>query len=344
MLRIYFTGDDLRRIRIAPGPDAMWEVLFSLHRLRRPEASAVFGYWKRQAWSQVPASTRLVADLAPATGYTVDFLTPATDTGTLDAGMEVLRGTSRTRLHTDMTELAVRHPGRPVPAEARPLADGAPEALDQLTDAVRGYFDACLAPYWSRIKTQIDRDRARRRKHLAEGGWPEVLANLHPSARWSFPVLELEYPADHDIAIDGRALVLQPSFFCWGTPTTLLDASLPPVLAYPIRPDLDWAVTRAPLRGQAVAALLGRTRAQVLETIAAGGCNTTELACRVPVPLPTASRQTAVLREAGLITSLRRGNHVRHTVTPLGIAVLEGDIHDSPVSQHDPGSQDGQDE
>lgn len=327
MLRIFFTGDDLSRIRLAAGADAMWEILLSLHRLRRPEGTAVFAGWKRQVRPSVPASARLLTDLAPATGYAADFLTPTTGTGALASGIEALRSTSRSRLRTDLTELSTRHPGRPVPAWIGRLAAGRLDTLDQLAHAVTSYFDRCMAPYWDALQAQIDRDRAQRRKALAEGGWPKVLETLHPSAQWSFPVLHLDYPADHDIVLDGRGLVLQPSFFCWGPPVALLDPSLTPVLAYPIAHLLDWTglvSSAGRSRECALTALLGRTRANVLEAVAMGACSTTQLAARVAIPLQTASRHTTVLRDAGLITTQRLGKRVNHAVTPLGLLLLEG--------------------
>lgn len=70
-----------------------------------------------------------------------------------------------------------------------------------------------------------------------------------------------------------------------------------------------------------LSALLGRTRAAVLEAIADGG-NTTAVAERLGVSPASASEHAAVLREAGLITSVRVRNCVQHTLTPLGAALL----------------------
>ncbi|GAA2255313.1 winged helix-turn-helix domain-containing protein [Actinomadura luteofluorescens] len=329
VLRIHFTSEDLPRTRLAAGPDAMWEVLLSLYRLQRPQGAAVFGRWRRRIRAQVPGSVRLLTDLAPPTGYAVDFLTPATGTGSLQAGVEALRGTSRSRLRDDLTELAARHPGHRVAGWARELAQGRIQALDGLVDAVTQYASVCLLPDWDRVSAEVRHDRLLRRKALAEGGWPGVLRGIHPSARWSFPVLELDYPAEHDIVLDGRGLILQPSVFCWGPPVTLLDPELPPVLTYPVADRCRWSASSgrpAGRREPAIAALLGRTRADALEVIALGPCNTTQLAGRAMIPLPTASNHARVLREAGLITTHRDGNQVRHTLTPLGSALLNGHL------------------
>ncbi|MFC5185951.1 ArsR/SmtB family transcription factor [Actinomadura harenae] len=327
MLRIHFTGDDLPRTRLAAGPDAMWEGLLSLYRLRRPQGAAVFGRWRRRVGPKVPDSARMLTDLVPSAGYAVDFLTPVTTSGTLRDGVEALRGTRRTRLRGDLAELAARHPGRPVPGWVAELAAGRTETVAKMADAVTEYAEVCLTPDWDRIDAEVRHDLALRTRAHAEGGWPKVLGGIHPSARWSYPVLELDYPADHDIVLDGRGLVLQPSVFCWGAPVTLLDPELPPVLTYPVADEARWPVSPSPAsREKAVAALLGRTRARVLVTIAVGACNTTQLARRAAIPVPTASHQARVLREARLITTRREGNQVLHTLTPLGAALLNGTV------------------
>ncbi|MEV4256597.1 transcriptional regulator [Spirillospora sp. NPDC049652] len=329
MLRIHFSSDDLPRTRLAAGPDAMWEVLLSLYRLRRPQGAAVFGRWRRQVGPHVPDSARMLTALVPASGYAVDFLTPVTASGTLEDGLEAVRGTSRARLRGDLAELAVRHPGRAAPSWFADLASGGTGTLGRMADAVSAYAEVCLAPEWERIDAEVRHDLALRRRAFAEGGLPQVLEGIHPSARWSFPVLELDYPADHDIVLDGRGLVLQPSVFCWGAPVTLLDPDLPPVLTYPVADVTRWTASSPQARAQreqAVTALLGRTRARVLETIALGACNTTQLARCAAIPVPTASQQARVLREAGLIATQRDGNQVRHTLTALGAALLDGTI------------------
>jgi DNA-binding transcriptional ArsR family regulator len=73
--------------------------------------------------------------------------------------------------------------------------------------------------------------------------------------------------------------------------------------------------------GGAVAALLGQTRAAVLAGTA-DGTSTTELARRAGVSLAAASQHATVLRDAGLISTHWHGRAVRHTLTPLGAALL----------------------
>ncbi|WP_233515466.1 ArsR/SmtB family transcription factor [Marinitenerispora sediminis] len=75
--------------------------------------------------------------------------------------------------------------------------------------------------------------------------------------------------------------------------------------------------------GQALAALLGSTRAAALEAIAPGR-TTGELARRLHLSPGAASHHTRVLRDAGLVVSVRDGLRIVHTLTPLGLSLLAG--------------------
>jgi DNA-binding MarR family transcriptional regulator len=61
----------------------------------------------------------------------------------------------------------------------------------------------------------------------------------------------------------------------------------------------------------------------VLEVAADGG-STGEIARRLRISPAAASQHTTVLRNAGLLVSHRHRNTVRHTLTPLGRAMLNG--------------------
>ncbi|MEV6767806.1 winged helix-turn-helix domain-containing protein [Nocardia sp. NPDC051030] len=70
-----------------------------------------------------------------------------------------------------------------------------------------------------------------------------------------------------------------------------------------------------------LSALLGRTRAAVLEAIADGG-GTNVLAGRLGISPASVSEHAAVLRAAGLVVTVRARTGVRHELTPLGAALL----------------------
>jgi DNA-binding transcriptional ArsR family regulator len=125
---------------------------------------------------------------------------------------------------------------------------------------------------------------------------------------------------DQEIHLDGRGLLLVPSYFLIHHPVTLFDDSLPPVLVYPIERMPETLPLPAPQR--ALGALIGSTRAAILE--AATGVTTTDLGRLVGVAAATASEHAAVLREAGLIESHRDGSRMVHQLTRLGKALLNG--------------------
>jgi DNA-binding transcriptional ArsR family regulator len=322
MLKIFFEPEDLGRVRILPGPEPMWEITLSLFRLRSQDGAALFDEWRTQARSQVPASTRLLTDLVPArSSYFVDFLTPTTTSPALENSLEAIRRTPRKRLRTDLTTLAERMPSRHMPSWTSALGDGEVSTLNLVSSAARQYFDACLAPHWPHVPARVNQERFRMTRMIAEVGVERALTSVHPTARWRPPVLELGYPTDRELHLCGRGLVLLPSFYCLGLPTSFCDEEFQPVLVYPIQHELGWAAG-GPSRS--LVTLLGKTRASSLEVLANSPCTTSELARQLNSALATASQHASVLRDARLVTSRRIGQAVLHSITPLGLALVSG--------------------
>ncbi|WMX47182.1 ArsR/SmtB family transcription factor [Streptomyces roseicoloratus] len=329
MLRIHFTGNDLAGVRMAAQPDVLWETILSFHRLRDRRGSVVYGEWRSEARIRLGGETRLLAALVPSRGYFPDFLTPPQGILGLDEGLDAVRATPPARLRSELALIGAARSGRPaVPSALRSLAEGGAGMLGRLLTALRGYHRAAVEPYWTHIQARVEADRARRGRALLDGGADELLASLPPMLRWRSPVLEADYPVDRDVHLDGRGLLLQPSYFCRGTPVVLRDPDLPPVLVYPIT-YCEAPTVRAPGL-PSLAKLVGHTRSAVLNAIGDGG-TTSELARRAGVSLASASQHAGVLREAGLVTTLRHGNAVLHTLTPLGAALLGGNGGQAPV-------------
>jgi DNA-binding transcriptional ArsR family regulator len=326
MLRLHFTSDDLSRIRFASRPDPLWETMLSIGLLSTVRGRAVFDPWRARArigLAPLPREHwRLLRHLVPAKGDFPDFLTPSEASQGLEAGIAAILGTPRRRLRQEMTVLPHAR------SVTRPLREGDPAALRGLGEALRRYHAAVIAPYWPRIHAVVDAERAVRARTLLDHGSEELLAGLGPTMRWRPPVLETDYPAEHEIHLAGRGLLMVPSAFCWRTPVTLIDPGLPPVLVYPARRGPDWwHVTACGGAPRPLANLLGPTRAACLRVIE-DGCTTGELARRIGGTSSTASQHATTLREAGLITSTRQGNTVIHTVTPLGAALLDAALGD----------------
>ncbi|MDH6222085.1 winged helix-turn-helix domain-containing protein [Streptomyces pseudovenezuelae] len=331
MLRIHFTSDDLQRIRLARQPEPMWEVVCSLCRLQSREGEAFFGKWRQHSVTQLSRPDfdflrAVLRPLVPLGPYIPDFLTPAEPEIDPEGAIDTVLRTSPQRLRHDLTMLSGV---RALPSWTVELADGRRAPLNRLGRALHGYFDATLAPVWQDLREQVDADVHLRVRQLVDGGSEALLREL-PTARWEPPVLFFPYPADRDLHLAGRGLRLVPSFFCWRRVLTLVDQELTPTLVYPVQRQAV-GVLAAPADdpgGPTLSALLGRTRASILESLAdAVGKSTSELAWSVGVSLPTSSQQVSVLRAAGLIASQRDGKRVLHSATRLGRALVESGGH-----------------
>ncbi|SCF35988.1 Helix-turn-helix domain-containing protein [Micromonospora viridifaciens] len=332
MLKIIFTSEDILRTRVAAAADPVWELVLSLHLLQGRRREPLLAEWRRSTARTLRAHHaaerfRLLLALNPPRGYFPDFLTPYASREGFQAGLEAVRGTPVEMLRRDLTRLAEENP---LPAPAAALARGDPEVLEHLTDSMLRYHSLAVTPYWSRIQAAVEADRARRARAMLDDGPEGLLASLRPSMRWADGVLEvLDYPDSRELYLGGRGLLLVPSFFCARTPVALVDPTLPPVLVYPVDRLGGLLGEVAPGTGrnpdgsrEALAALLGRTRAAVLEA-ADDGCTTGEVARRLRISAAAASQHTTVLRNAGLLVSHRDRNTVLHTLTPLGRAVLD---------------------
>ncbi|MFF3583908.1 ArsR/SmtB family transcription factor [Streptomyces mirabilis] len=323
MLRIHFTSDDLQNIRVARQPDPLWELMCSVCRLETGQGPLEFGHWRRSARQRFSGDSNLgralrpLRALIPATGYIPDFLTPPVTGGGLSAGLDQLLRTPRVQMVRELSRLAE---SRPVPSWAASLGRPGSDALKVLASSLGVYFRGLLEPHWLHIRTAVGNDVGVRARALLDGGTQALLESLRPVARWSAPVLEVDYPVQRDLYLEGRGLLLVPSYFCWRRPTALADPGLDPVLVYP--------VAKTPLAVAAgtdggVERLLGRTRAAVLTEVAGQSARTTsEVAEAVGIALPSASYQIGVLRDGGLVASHRDGKYVLHTATLLGLRLL----------------------
>lgn len=88
--------------------------------------------------------------------------------------------------------------------------------------------------------------------------------------------------------------------------------------------------SRAAPEDDPLGALLGRTRAAVLELLTHQH-TTSEVAAELGISAASASEHTSTLRAAGLVATERNGKSVRHTCTPLGLRLAaRGPVPVSP--------------
>ncbi len=337
MLRVHFTDADLALVRVARGPDPLWETVLALYRLAEPDGPApVFGRWRLRALSEIadrrlaPKARLLTTLVPPEPAHFPDFLTPPEAAQGLSAGLAALRSTPRRRLRAELDRLdGFRRPPRSAAGWLSDLANGDRRRLDEVAEALRGLYEAVIRPDWTGAAAGVAADRAGRTRALLDGGVHGLLRSLRPAARWEPPVLHVRCPVDRDLYLRGRGLHLVPSWFCWRTAVAPADPDLPPVLVHPVDHAVEGASTAGGGRAAALSALLGPTRARALARLR-DPATTGELAGRLGLSAGAASKHAKALREAGLVVSRRDGAGVLHTLTPLGAALLSGELPPAP--------------
>lgn len=332
MLRVHFSEADLARTRLCTASDPLWDIAVSLHRLQTRQGRWAHAEWYRTTRERLRerglerAVRSVLLPLYPRAAYFPDFLTPVQAAEGLDAGLEAVLATPPRRVREE-----VAHLGRVVGAP--PWAAGLAErpAREEFTKLLRAYHDAAIAPYEELIHARVEAERAARHRGLMDGGVEGMLAGLGPSMRWERPVLHVDYhpSVDRDLRLDGRGMLLVPSYFLLQRPITFADPALPPVLVYPLLhepPGADEGGGGSP--DAPLTALLGRARAAALAAVATGA-TTGEIARAAGVSVSSASRHATALRDAGFITSHRHGATVLHTLTPVGASVLRAAVRKS---------------
>ena len=324
MLRIHFTDADLVRTRVAATADPLWEITNSLHRLQTRSGRWAHARWFRATRARLHATglaravRTMLLPLFPRAAYFPDFLTPPEAGAGLDAGLEAILATPAFRVRREVGRLVRTSPSAPWMAQ---LAGA--DLRGELVRTLRAYHDTAIAPFHDGIQARIDAEVALRARLMLHDGIEAVLAGLGPNLRWQRPVLHASYPEDRDLHLDGRGLLLLPSYFNWGNPVAFGDAMLKPVLTYSLHHEPQRSALPDQLREARapITTLLGHTRAAVLSA-AATAATTSELARATGVSASSVSQHTTALRDAGLILSHRHGKSVLHTLTPLGAALL----------------------
>ncbi|QNP61509.1 helix-turn-helix domain-containing protein [Streptomyces genisteinicus] len=327
MLRIHFADADLGRTRVATRPDPLWEIAASLHRLQSRKGGWAFAGWSRMARQQLREKglerrvREVLLRLYPRAEYFPDFLTPSNALHGFEAGVESILATPPQRILQEVARLD-RTVG--APAWVGRLAE--PAMRRELVDLLRAYHEAVVVPYEDEVHAKLEAERAARCRGILDGGVEGMLTTLGPMMRWRPPVLEVSYPTqapDRDLYLRGRGLTLVPSYFNWAEPVAFADPQLPPVLWYSMlhEPPAEGGDGA----GKPLTALLGRARAIALYATSAGA-TTGEIARAAGVSASSASRHATALRDAGLITTVRQGPAVLHTLTPVGAAMLRAAV------------------
>lgn len=317
MSRVRLTPDDLARTRLSQAPAPLVESVLGLARLRRQPLSAPPGSWVHQARQAFPATARPLLDLVPSSPpWPAFFDQLGADP---DEGLEMVQATPRHVLFDDLAA-SWHGVGRP-PLWLRNLADGEPEARETLQRALRDFYRACVAPYWSSISAAVRSDVSERIRVLATRGLAALFGTLSEDLAWRDHALERYWRTSrtYDLSLNGQGLLILPSALWTGPPLFCIHPE-GSALIYPVRSAL---AVPGPGEVGDLAGLLGRTRAAALQALRTPR-GTVELASVIGISASSASEHAKALRTAGLVQTTRHGRSVRHSLTPLGRRLLDG--------------------
>ncbi|MEY9845347.1 DNA-binding transcriptional ArsR family regulator [Streptacidiphilus sp. BW17] len=313
MIRISLSTDDLERLQVADVPDFGYELALGGAQLAYRTSDRRLTAWKLEVargWN--PDHSRLF-DLytslyIPAFFDQVACAAPSGIDPESPSATAHLRDLARSSALTPFT---------------RELADGRSGAVSTLNHILATFRTTALDPYRRRITSAVATASADAKVRAALGGIDDMLNSLHPSIRWDGRRLRLNTNVEAEESLEGRPLILQPTALATRIMFDPLADSV--TVIYPAAPGV---ITRDPelhAPAPALESLLGTTRAAALVAVVRTPAVTTgRLAATLGVSAAAASRHASVLRESGLIATVRNGQTVHHAPTRLGTDLVHG--------------------
>ena len=321
-LTLVFGRDDPARVRFGVSP--LWETMAALRLLLEPERRKYHLPWLE---SVRPCLERLdlwpLLVLSPRRGCTPDFLLPAPKGPGTDVTDQLarVRATPADRVAQELNH-SLTERSDAAPQTAWRLLEDPAAARVQLAGLQEQCWNLLMAPHWPRLCDLLQADVAYRAQTLADYGLERVLTDLHPAVRWTGRSIVIDSPLQGRHRLAGRGLLLVPSVFTWPGLAIVTDPPAHPCLIYPARGIAELWLPTQTRHSAALARLLGRTRASLLESLAEPA-STHTLARRHGLAASTASEHLTTLRDAGLVTSKRYRHTLLYQQTALG-AMLTG--------------------
>lgn len=324
MLRFVVGRDDLLNSRFALSPVTELENL--LRKLGGRKRTPLPPAWAARlvpAFQRLRRETAIDALLALQTDrYGAAFVAqpPASMAQTIEDDLTAIRATPLEQARKEIAECMSR-----LPATDRRVVSvlNDPRVADILADATEAAWHELVASDWPTLRAVLERDVVYRGGLLSAGGWQAAFAGLHKRLAWRDGALELSRFVDDTYHLDGAGLLLVPAVFVWPNIGAYTDPPWPTALVYPARGTAALWDPGPATPPDALASLLGRSRARLLVALS-DPASTTQLATSLTMATGAVGDHLAVMRNAGLVTRARSGRSVLYRRTPLGDALAGG--------------------
>ncbi len=319
MITVRFGADALARVRFAISP--LIESQLSVGVLADPGAQALHLPWAAEARRHTAdLDLSMLRALQPEGVYSPDFIhpPPSSPLTEIEDELSVMAATPAEQVRTEVRD---SYAHRPLPPALEPFIESPADAVAALAELVGEYWDRTLASHWPRLRALLEGDVLYRARQMADGGAQRLFADIDPTVSWEHGVLQVVKRVEATVDLGEPGLLFVPSVFVW--PAVLLITAPPwqPTLIYPAR---GVGTLWEPARRQppeALAGLLGRTRAAVLLALDRP-TSTTDLAGTLGLTAGGASQHLAVLRDARLVRGHRVGRIVLYLRTAAGDDLL----------------------
>ncbi|MBB4926434.1 DUF5937 family protein [Kitasatospora kifunensis] len=325
MLRFEVGTEDLLHSRFALSP--AFELCTLLRLLEGLPGRRLPTSWAarlRPAFERLRARTELDAVLTlqnPSFGANFIALPP---TGLAQSWADDLASIRRTPPATARADIARCLAARPTTDPAVRATLAAEDVVDRIATALDQAWHALLAPDWPQLRAICERDVVHRAGLLGRHGWAAALDGLHPRLSWHEGGIELAgRTTDLVVPLAGEGLLLVPSVFVYPETAAHTDDPWPKAIVYPARGIAALWEEPPEAAPEALAELLGRSRARLLAALDQPA-GTTQLARSLAMTTGAVGDHLAVLRRAGLLHRARDGRTVLYYRTPLAEALLGG--------------------
>lgn len=305
------TGEALRaRFVVSP----LSETTMSLRALNDPSRFPLQAAWVTATRSALRhVDVELLLSLSNSRNHWPDFLQPVVgrQEPTIEAELDAIRSTPPRVIDADLRTIHTNPPPR--------LATG--DISLAVADELARYWEHCMQPHWQRIRTVLEADVVHRANRLARVGLQQTLEGLSPTIHVRDGAIEIEssHGIDTDREIPPAGITLVPTMFSNRAAFPARDGS-PLVISYAARGQAHMWTKRPPVDPDAVAALLGATKATLLALLDEPR-SSTELAAHLGITTSAANQHLRLMHAAGLLTANRHGRHVLYGRTAAGDAL-----------------------